>query len=60
MTPEQSRALLGATLRSIESWIEEAREFETCCPTKVAHLRAAMEQAHMALSGILQRDGGAE
>jgi hypothetical protein len=57
MTPEQSRALLGAVLTSIEGWIEEVRQIEKCCPSKVVHLRAAMEQAHMCLETILAQDG---
>lgn len=60
MTPEQSRALLAAVLTSIEGWIEEVRQIEKCCPSKVVHLRAAMEQAHMCLETMLDRDSSGQ
>lgn len=60
MTPEQSAALLAAVLRSMEGWAGELRDIEKCCPAKVVHLRAAIEQAVMCLTAILERetDGG--
>lgn len=60
MTPEQSAALLAAVLRSMEGWCEELRQIEKCCPAKVVHLRAAIEQAAMCLTAMLEQDAGAE
>jgi hypothetical protein len=56
MTPDQNAALLAAVLRSMEGWAAEVRDIEKCCPGKVVHLRAAIEQAVMCLTAILERD----
>jgi hypothetical protein len=60
LTPEQSRALLDAVLRSMEGWVSELRELESCCPAKVVHLRAAVEQAQVCLAAVLERDSERE
>ena len=60
MTADRNRALLNAVLLSMEGWIEELRGLEKCCPAKVVHLRAAMEQAKMCLEAVMQHDAGAE
>lgn len=63
MTPEKSAALLNGAVRSIGQWVEEIESIERgCagCAGKVTHLRAAMEQAQMALKAVLERDADAE
>jgi hypothetical protein len=60
VTVDRNRALLDAVVISMEAWSEELRDIEKCCPAKVVHLRAAIEQAVMCLTAILERDAGPE
>lgn len=60
MTPERAEALLRAVIISLEGWASELRELEKCCPAKVVHLRAAIEQARLSLTDILKHDAGPE
>jgi hypothetical protein len=60
MTADRNRALLDAVVISMDGWIDELRSLESCCPAKVVHLRAAMEQARLCLRAVLDQDSGRE